>query len=129
MEINENGKINGSPDEIAQYFNLMGCRAPGGSKPDLSEAFNGWWIATAGLIAAVLMIATALNNGATFAVLFILSLIAIGVLLVLILCKYRNTALTYSILGIIIIIYALILGVLRIDKVSDKLVNKIEVSQ
>lgn len=129
MEINENGKINGSPDEIAQYFNLTGCRALGGSKPDSSEAFSGWWIVAAGLVVAGLMIATPLTDGTAFAILFILCLIGIGVLLVLTLCKYKNAVLTYSILGILIIIYALILGVMKIDSVGNKIINKIEIGE
>lgn len=120
MEITPN-KISGSPEELAAYFQHSGQDAPSVSAPNMAKSINGVWIVIIGIITGILMIITGIVT-ATLAhtICFGITILGIIATSILILCKYNNVKTAASVLLFLIIAFALILGVTKIQNVSDK---------
>lgn len=119
MEITPN-KISGSPEELAEYFRRSGQTAPSASAPNMGDAINGLWIIIIGILSGALMVATALiDNPVIHYILFAITVLGIGTTSILILCKYDNYKAAGSVFIIMAVVFALILGVTKIENVSD----------
>lgn len=125
MEITPN-KISGSPEELADYFQRSGQTAPNLTTPKLSDAISGRLIWIIGIATCVLMIALGfVENQIAYKILFGVTILGIIGVPILIVCKYDNLKNAAAVFLFLAVAFALILGVTKLQTISDAAIQKI----
>ena len=125
MEITRD-KISGSPQELADYFRCSGQTAPNLTTPKLSDAINGKLIWIIGIITCALMIALGfVEDQIAYKILFGVTILGIIGVPILIVCKYDNLKNAAAVFMFLAVAFALILGVTKIQSISDKAIDNI----
>lgn len=125
MEITPN-KISGSPQELADYFRCSGQTAPNLTTPKLSDSINGKLIWIIGIATCVLMITLGfVEHQIAYKILFGITILGIIGVPILIVCKYDNLKNAAAVFMFLAVAFALILGVTKIQSISDKAIDKI----